>query len=96
MAATTSKPWNGSASRFTDQQYEASCIVKRGNKTDSKLPVKEPDGTINCNAVAAAKAAVAGARGANISLSSAERARLNAAASACSQNPLGVSSGVGG
>lgn len=63
------KPW----SRFSesdydlDQWYEA-CLIKPPKseytaKSQAKLPVREPDGTLNRNAVHAAAAALAGARG---------------------------------
>ncbi len=55
---TTNKPWDGSASRFTDEQWRRSCLIKgpAPYKQTCKLPVREPDGTLNCRAVAAAKA----------------------------------------
>lgn len=58
FASTTSKSWDGSASRFTDEQYQRSCLIDRGGdasvKTRCSLPVLEPDGTINTNALSAA------------------------------------------
>jgi HK97 family phage prohead protease len=66
-AATTSKPWDGSPARFTDEQYRASALFCRGGDGPVKelcsLPVKEPDGTVNVNALGSAAAALAGARG---------------------------------
>jgi hypothetical protein len=67
--AISDKPW----SRFSesdydlDQWYEA-CLIKPPKseytaKAQAKLPVREPDGTLNRNAVHAAAAALAGARG---------------------------------
>lgn len=57
-AATTDKKWDGSASRFTDEQYQRSCLIDRGGDAPVKercsLPVLEPDGTINTNALGAA------------------------------------------
>jgi hypothetical protein len=57
-AAMTSRPWDGSAARFTDEQYQRSCLIDRGGdasiKTRCSLPVLEPDGTINTNALSAA------------------------------------------
>ena len=51
--------WDGSASRFTPQQWRASCILDTGqgdieSKGRYKLPVKEPNGDVNRNAVHAA------------------------------------------
>jgi hypothetical protein len=55
--AVTNKPWNGSPSRFTDEQYRRSCVIKgpAPYKQNCHLPVREPDGTLNCRAVSAAK-----------------------------------------
>lgn len=55
---TTDKAWDGSASRFTDEQYQRSCLIDRGGDASVKercsLPVLEPDGTLNVNALPAA------------------------------------------
>jgi hypothetical protein len=67
MAKTTDRPWDGSASRFTDEEWERSCILDRGTGNTPKeryaLPVREPDGTINIRALHAARAVLHGARG---------------------------------
>ena len=56
--SVTDKPWDGSPSRFSDEQYQASAVLDRGGDAPIKerhsLPVKEPDGTLNRNAVHAA------------------------------------------
>lgn len=58
--AVTRKPWDGSASRFTDEQYQRSCLIDRGGdappKTRCSLPVLEPNGDVNANALGAAAA----------------------------------------
>lgn len=50
--------WDGSASRFTIEQWRRSCLIHPTSESDSKddykLPVREPDGTLNRNAVHAA------------------------------------------
>jgi hypothetical protein len=67
--AVTDKPWDGSASRWPDaKSYAASCLIVRKHegeltKDDCALPIKEPGGDINSNALSAAAAALAGARG---------------------------------
>lgn len=65
--ATTSKPWDGSPARFTDEQYRAATLFCRPGEGPPKdlcsLPVLEPDGSLNTNALGAAAAALAGARG---------------------------------
>jgi HK97 family phage prohead protease len=56
--AVTHKPWDGSAARFTDEQYASSCLIDRGGdapaKTRCSLPVLEPNGDLNANALGAA------------------------------------------
>lgn len=64
------KSWDGSAGRFTDEQYKVSCLycdpkVGTGDmtiKSGCKLPVKDPDGTLNPAGVKAAYASMMGAR----------------------------------
>lgn len=83
--AVTFKPWNGSASRFTDDEYRRSCLIKGPApfKTNCHLPVREPDGTVNCNGVSAAKGALSGARGANMVASASVRSTLNSLSAQC-------------
>jgi HK97 family phage prohead protease len=56
--AVTSKPWDGSAARFTDEQYLESCLIVRPGDAPAKergsLPVLEPNGDINTHALASA------------------------------------------
>jgi HK97 family phage prohead protease len=62
--AIVDKPWDGSAGRFTDEEYQRSCVLDRkacgGDmadappKTRCSLPIKEPNGDINRNGVHAA------------------------------------------
>ncbi|HWQ18408.1 MAG TPA: hypothetical protein VN455_01420 [Methanotrichaceae archaeon] len=47
----TDDNWDGSQSRFSEEQWQKSCLLPGKIKTDSKLPIREPDGTININAV---------------------------------------------
>lgn len=71
MAVSTAA-WDGSASRFTDQQYARSCVLDRGDcsaaakqmpaKERYSLPIREPGGAINASALGSAAAALAGAR----------------------------------
>jgi peptidoglycan hydrolase-like protein with peptidoglycan-binding domain len=67
MAGTTNKSWDGSAGRFTDQQYARSCLIKRSGtgsiKERCSLPVREPDGTLNLNALPAAAGRLGGTQG---------------------------------
>lgn len=62
--AVSEKAWDGSVGRFTDEQYQASCVLDRkacGGDWASKppkvrcsLPIKEPDGSLNRAGVHAA------------------------------------------
>src|SRR5579883_1496685 len=68
--AMSEKPWNGDAGRYPDpDSYCRACLVdlnpagKPKTKDACHLPVREPDGTVNKNALGAAAAALAGARG---------------------------------
>jgi hypothetical protein len=71
MAATfTDQPWNGAASRFKDSAaFCSACLIDENPsgqpKTQAlcKLPVKEPDGRYNKNAIQAAAGALQGSRG---------------------------------
>lgn len=64
--------WDGSASRFTDEQWARSCILDRADcSTDAKnmsakerysIPILEPSGASNDTALGYAAGALAGAR----------------------------------
>lgn len=97
MAEMTTRPWNGSAARFSDAEYRRSCLIKGPTKAECHLPVREPDGTVNCRAVAAAKAAVSGGRGGvGFPVPASVRSRLDSLSAACerARNPMGVRSGM--
>jgi HK97 family phage prohead protease len=64
--AVVDTPWDGSESRFTPEQWAASCLLDMGSgngKERYKLPVKEPNGDVNRNACHAAAAVLGGGRG---------------------------------
>ncbi len=68
--AVTSKSWDGSASRYPDSSaYCSACLIDTNApgadkvQANCKLPIREPNGDINSNALSAAAAALAGARG---------------------------------
>jgi HK97 family phage prohead protease len=51
------KPWSDfDQSDYTPEQWKAAALIKgdTDNKDDSKLPIKEPDGTLNVHGIAAA------------------------------------------
>ena len=70
-AGFTNKPWNGNASRWPDAaSYAASCLINTNTgpksgwtKANCKLPVREPDGDYNVNAIHSAVAVLAGGMG---------------------------------
>jgi len=66
--AVSNKPWSQfSQADYTPEQWRRACLIhmdpESDNKADHKLPVREPDGTLNRNGVHAAAAVLAGARG---------------------------------
>lgn len=79
--------WDGSPSRFTDEQYRASCVLDRGGdgpvKSRYGLPVREPDGTLNCDGVAAARQRIGQVTGASEEALAAARSKLEKLAAQC-------------
>src|SRR5690242_12711076 len=68
MADITDKPWDGDAARYQPDEWKRATLLDTGvgardSKDRYKLPVREPDGTLNRNALGPATAALAGARG---------------------------------
>lgn len=74
------RPWDGSASRFdTPASYCSSCLIDENEggakvKALCHLPVKEPSGEVNVNALGAAAAALAGGRGGGVQAKPASKA----------------------
>lgn len=71
-AAVSDKPWSDfTPAGYTPAQWHAACLIHMhppgevpdDAKSSCKLPVAEPDGTLNRNGVHAAAGALAGARG---------------------------------
>jgi HK97 family phage prohead protease len=58
--------WDDAADRFTDDEYRQSCLIERAGDQPAKdrclLPVLEPDGALNVNALAAAAQVLQGGR----------------------------------
>jgi len=68
--AVTDKSWDGSPSKYPNtNSFCSACLIdtnKPGEdkvQANCKLPIREPNGDINKNALGAASAALAGARG---------------------------------
>jgi hypothetical protein len=60
-AGVSEGEWDGSASRFTPEQWRRSCIVHLDDspaKSSHKLPIREPDGTLSRAGVHAAAARI--------------------------------------
>ncbi len=78
LRAVVSKPWDGSAARYEDDEYARACLVDRGGdmpvKERHSLPVLEPNGDLNRNALPAAAAALAGGRSPMMGVSPAMKA----------------------
>ncbi len=53
-AAVVRKPWNPSPERFTPEEYERSCVLNVWKDAPGLLPVLEPNGDLNVNALAVA------------------------------------------
>jgi hypothetical protein len=69
LAVGTDSDWDGSASRFDDQQWARSCILDRSDgdaKERYGLPIREPDGTLNSNAVHNAASRINQIKGASL------------------------------
>lgn len=64
----SNRPWSDfGESDYTLEQWHRACLIHLHDgtptsKAQCKLPVREPDGTLNRNAIYAAAAALAGAR----------------------------------
>lgn len=70
MATFTDAPWDGTQGRWKSASvYVQDCLIDLAapgapkRYEDGKLPYREPDGKVNLNAMSAAAAALAGARG---------------------------------
>ena|SRR6188472_1821034 len=69
LAHISEAPWSDyTKADYTVEQWHAACLIHLHDgaptsKSECKLPVKTPNGTLNRNGVHAAAAALAGARG---------------------------------
>lgn len=72
LAEPTSQAWDGSPSRFSDTEWAKSCVLDRGSEVKSAKerysePIREPDGTVNANAISAAAGRLSQVKGASLS-----------------------------
>lgn len=80
----SNKPWGDfTKADYNDEQWQKACLYCDSDCLDDgtpkqccKLPVKEPDGTLNRNGVIAAYSALRGARGGVKGISDAEKEKL--------------------
>jgi hypothetical protein len=84
LADATDSSWDGSASRFTDEQWARSCVLDRGAEVKGakerySLPIREPDGTLNSKGVVAAAGRIKQVKGASLSQKKAAARKLIAA-----------------
>lgn len=83
------KPWDGSASRFTPEQWKASCILhvcSGMEKNCHKLPIKEPDGQLSRAGVHAAAARISQVDAPSSAISAA-KTRLRSAYRSLGEDP---------
>jgi hypothetical protein len=89
-AFVSEKPWDGSASRFTPEQWYASCVLHRSsdkaNKSDHSLPIKEPGGALSRAGVHAAAGRV-NQTSATPEQKNAAKAKLRSAYSTLGEDP---------
>ena len=89
--AISESAWDGSASRFDDEQWKRSCILDRGSdydtaKTRYALPIKEPNGDLSRAGVHAAASRIGQVEAPESAKASAKR-RLIAAYSTLDEEP---------
>ncbi len=89
LLAISEKPWDGSASRFTDEEWKRSCTVHLAdslNKSDHKVPIHEPNGDLSRAGVHAAASRI-GQVDAPAEAISAAKAKIRAAYSELDEDP---------
>ncbi|MBO0767542.1 MAG: phage major capsid protein [Solirubrobacterales bacterium] len=88
--------WNGDPSNYTDEQYQAACVLDRGGDDPVKqrfgLPVRDPDGTLNCDGVAAAQRMIGSVKGASPEAIAKAHSKLEQLAKQCEQSDSGSES----
>lgn len=90
MGDLTDRPWSGSSTGYTDEQWRRACVLDRGEaagegKQRYGLPVREPDGTLNCRAVANARARISQVKGASSEAKAAAQRKLDTFARQCQE-----------
>jgi hypothetical protein len=88
-AAISDKSWDGSASRFTPEQWKASCVLHLDdsmNKSSHKLPIREPNGDLSRAGVHAAAGRIGSVDAPDDKIAAARRA-IKAAYSTLGEDP---------
>jgi HK97 family phage prohead protease len=88
MGDFTDQPWSGSSAGYDDAQWKRACVLDRGpdageGKQRYGLPVREPDGTLNCRAVANARARISQVKGASAEAVARAQRKLDTFAKQC-------------
>lgn len=90
MGDFTDRPWSGSSAGYTDAQWRQACVLDRGaeageGKQRYGLPVREPNGTLNCRAVANARARISQVKGASSEAIARAQRKLDTFARQCEE-----------
>lgn len=88
--AISEKPWDGSASRFTPEQYKASCVLHKCDgeeKSCHSLPIKEPNGDLSRAGVHSAAGRVNQVKDAPASAIAAAKRAIRSAYSTLGEDP---------
>lgn len=83
FASISHMPWDGSSSRFTDEEWQRSCVLDRGSSYSTikqrwALPIREPSGAINRAGVHAAAARISQVNASDMAKAAARRRLLAA------------------
>lgn len=91
VADPSTQPFDSSPTRFDDKQWRRSCLVDLGEGDDPKtrftMPIREPDGTLNANAVREAAEKVSPLKGLSLSQKKAAARSLIAAHAKIGEQP---------
>lgn len=93
----THQPWDGSPSRFTDEQYAMACVLDRGPGVKGKdrysLPIREPDGTLSTEAASLAAGRLSGSEATPEQKDDARRRLVAAFGQIGKESPLSLAAG---
>lgn len=91
LAEPNTSPYDDSPARFDEKQWKRACLIDLGEGDDAKkrfiLPVREPDGTLNSNAVREAAEKIAPLKGVSLAQKKAAARSLIAAHARIGEKP---------